>query len=69
MKIVLTDEQINNLFIFLDRVEIKGFKELQAFNEILAVFQKNKEEPEDKWGDLIAYWRFLRCGKNSMVYR
>lgn len=48
MKIVLTDEQINNLFIFLDRVEIKGFKELQAFNEILAVFQKNKEEPEDK---------------------
>lgn len=34
-QIELTDVQINNLMIFLDRVELKGFKEIQAMNEIV----------------------------------
>ena len=48
MKIEFTQEQINNLFIFLDRVEIKGFKEIQALNEILALFQKAQDEQGEK---------------------
>jgi len=30
-----TEEMVNNLFTLLDRVEIKGFKELQVMNNIL----------------------------------
>lgn len=35
MKYCLTDHQINNLMVFLDRVEVKGLTEIHAMNEIL----------------------------------
>jgi hypothetical protein len=48
MKIEITQDQINNLFVFLDRIEIKGFKEIQALNEIIALFQQSENKGEDK---------------------
>jgi hypothetical protein len=42
----LTDQQKNNLLVFLDRVEIKGLKELQAMNEILTSLQ-DQEVPAE----------------------
>lgn len=37
MKFEFTQEQLNNLMVFLDRAEMKGLKELQAMNEIINV--------------------------------
>jgi len=39
MKIEITDQQYNNLMVFLDRVELKGFNEVQAFNEIIVALR------------------------------
>ncbi len=44
----LTEEMVNNLFTLLDRVEIKGFKELQVMNNILdtlnrPILEENKD--------------------------
>lgn len=36
---MLTETQIQNLLAFLNRVEIKGFKEIQVMNEILHILQ------------------------------
>lgn len=45
MKIELTQAQINNLVLFLDRVKIKGHKEVLAFMEIVNKLEEaNKEE-------------------------
>lgn len=38
------ENQLNNLLIFLDRIEIKGLKEIQAINEILTVLYQPVEE-------------------------
>lgn len=40
----LEDNQWNNLIAFLDRVEFKGLKEIQAINEILSALQSPSEE-------------------------
>jgi len=49
-KIILSDNQLANLFIFLDRVEIKGFKEVQAINELLSALNNplNEEQESNK---------------------
>lgn len=47
MNIVFTEKQINNLLMFLNRVTITGFAEIEAFNEIMNILintlQLNKE--------------------------
>ena len=42
----MTDQQVNNLLVFLDRVEYKGFKEIQAANEILKVLAEPVTDKE-----------------------
>ena len=51
MKIELTEEQRNNLLIFLDRVTLQG-KEVIAFTQIVHALQNplEKEQPK-KVGD------------------
>lgn len=45
MKFYKVDENIaHNLLLFLDRVEIKGLKEIQAMNQILDTFNTPVEE-------------------------
>jgi len=47
LKITFTEQQKNNLMIFLDRVPLKGLKEVQAINEILNALNRiAKEESE-----------------------
>lgn len=41
------EEQLNNLMVFLNRVEMKGFQELTAMNQILDVLQ-NSAKKDDK---------------------
>ena len=47
MKFLLTQQQLNNLSIFLQRVELKG-SEVPAYNELVSVFSNPiiKEEPK-----------------------
>lgn len=47
MNIEITTETANNIMIFLDRVEVKGLKEIHAMNEILNLIYKAKQENED----------------------
>lgn len=48
MKFEFNETQLNNLFVFLDRVEIKGLNEIQAMNEILNILHNPlKEENND----------------------
>jgi len=47
LKITFTEQQINNMMIFLDRVPIKGIKEIQAMNEILNALNHPTEEGGD----------------------
>jgi len=47
LKYEFTEQQINNLLSFLDRVELKGFKELQAMNEIINILQSPVQEQKD----------------------
>jgi hypothetical protein len=48
MKFEFNEAQLNNLFVFLDRVEIKGLKEIQAMNEILNILHNPlKDESKD----------------------
>lgn len=42
----LTDEQIKNLFLLLDRVEIKGIREATALVSLVSTFS-NAEEITD----------------------
>lgn len=44
MKYEFSKDQINNLLIFLDRAEIKGFQELNAMNEIINILQHPVQE-------------------------
>lgn len=44
--IILSDYQLQNLVTFLDRVEIKGFKEINCMNELLEKLQ-NPIDTED----------------------
>lgn len=48
MKYELQEHQVNNLITFLDRCEIKGVKEVQAFQELINILnspiQEEKEE-------------------------
>jgi len=48
MQIEISKEVLNNLLFFLDRVEIKGLKELQAKNQILDALHPRVEQKEDK---------------------
>ena len=43
----MTDQQVNNLLVFLDRVEYKGLKDVQAIQELLRVLG-SPEEQEDE---------------------
>lgn len=43
LQVELTVEELNTILLFLDRVEIKGFKELNAMNQILAILQNPKK--------------------------
>jgi hypothetical protein len=44
MKITITEAMKSNLLIFLDRVEYKGLKEVQALNELLTAL--SNPEPD-----------------------
>jgi hypothetical protein len=51
MKFEFNESQLNNLIVFLDRTELKGIKEVQAFNEIMAVLNnpiKDEQSQEQK---------------------
>lgn len=50
MKFELTEAQVHNLKIFLDRVEYKGFNEVSAISELIYVFENPIQEdtPEDE---------------------
>jgi hypothetical protein len=39
MKFEVSEADLQNIMTFLDRVEMRGFKELQAMNKILNIFQ------------------------------
>lgn len=43
-KVTMSVDAVNNLYTFLDRVEIKGLKEISAMNEILAGVRQAKVE-------------------------
>ena len=40
----MSPDSVNNLFAFLDRVEVKGLKELGAMNEIVNAVQSAQVE-------------------------
>jgi len=46
INIDLTDIQLKNLLTFLNRVEIKGFDEINALNDILKILTKNTNNNE-----------------------
>jgi hypothetical protein len=49
---MFNDRQLQNLLLFLDRVEYKGLKEVQAIREIIDILNHATEEKlEDKEGD------------------
>jgi len=48
MKFEISEEVLHNLFVFLDRVEIKGLKELSAMNMILDTLNNPMEEGDDE---------------------
>ncbi|WP_158560866.1 hypothetical protein [Paenibacillus contaminans] len=51
IKYELTASHVNNLLIFLDRVEFKGIKELQAINEIMNVLTSPAGQANDQGDD------------------
>ncbi len=40
MKYIFTEENLNNLVVFLNRVEYKGLQEVEAIGQILSVLKK-----------------------------
>lgn len=38
-KFEFNENQINNIMVFLNRVPVTGFKEIEAMNEIIRIFQ------------------------------
>lgn len=51
MKFEITNEVLNNLLVFLDRVSITGRKELSAMNQILYVLNNPIKEEKDNAED------------------
>jgi hypothetical protein len=47
-QIILSQEQLNNLSVFLDRVQMQGIKESVAFNAILMAVEKASDLKETK---------------------
>lgn len=43
----LNEEQRNNLLVFLNRIDYKGLKEVEAVNSILVALSKEKEQNEN----------------------
>jgi hypothetical protein len=48
MKFEISEQVINNLLAFLDRIEYKGFKEIAAINEIMNVLNSTVKEENEK---------------------
>ncbi len=46
LKVMLSEEQLNNLMNLLDRVEIKGFKEIRAMTDLIQALQAAKKPIE-----------------------
>lgn len=46
MRITLDENQLKNLLTFLDRVQIKGFVEIQAMNELIQIMRELEDEEE-----------------------
>ncbi|MFV9511799.1 hypothetical protein [Tepidibacillus sp. LV47] len=38
-KFEFNENQVNNIMVFLNRVPVTGFKEIEAMNEIIRIFQ------------------------------
>ena len=51
VKFEMTKEQLNNLMVFLDRVDYKGFKEVGAIQEIMVALQSPIYEKENTIDD------------------
>ncbi|MCA1021658.1 hypothetical protein [Halobacillus litoralis] len=48
MKYELNEQELNNLMLFLDRVEAKGLNENQAFSRLIQIFTSPIQEPNKK---------------------
>lgn len=48
MKFEISKDVIHNLMLFLDRVDIKGLKEISAMNQILDILQKPLAEENNE---------------------
>lgn len=48
MKYELSNEVVNNLMVFLDRVQVKGFQEIQALQEVVNALQNPDNEEIEK---------------------
>ena len=46
IRVKLDKRQLQNLLLFLDRVEYKGLKEVEAINEIIELLNKASKEGE-----------------------
>jgi hypothetical protein len=46
MRFEISETQVQNLMVFLDRIPLQGLKEISAINEILAIL--NNPIKEDK---------------------
>lgn len=44
--IELNESQLNNLILFLDRIEYKGLKEVEAINSITSALRNSKIKDE-----------------------
>ena len=44
MKFEFTEQALNNLLIFIDRIQFSGLKELQAINEIMTILNNPIKE-------------------------
>lgn len=44
MKCEFTEQQVNNLLIFMDKVEVKGLKECYALLELVEIIKKALRE-------------------------
>lgn len=45
-KYEISEQIMNNILVFLDRVDYKGIKEIQAVNEVLQVLNNPIQESE-----------------------
>ncbi len=47
-KFIFPKEDLQNLLIFLDRVQYKGLKEVDAINRIVRILQNPADDKEEK---------------------